>query len=155
MLAALLAANATAAVRIEVRDFAMALPARLPAGRTAFTLDNRGAEPHEVRFLRLAAPHTVDDFVAWQKSGLPIPAWLVPSGGIASVAPGLTADYVAALTAGSYVVLCGDSSPDGTSHLAKGMFAALQVDPGGVPAPAPDADLNVVLGDHHYRFVIE
>ena len=53
------------------------------------------------------------------------------------------------------MVLCGDSSPDGTSHLAKGMFAALQVDPGGVPAPAPDADLNVVLGDHHYRFVIE
>jgi hypothetical protein len=43
----LLAADATAAVRIEVRDFAMSLPARLPAGRTAFPLDNRGAEPQD------------------------------------------------------------------------------------------------------------
>jgi hypothetical protein len=150
MLAAALTASITATVRIDVRDYAMSLPAHLPAGRTGFTLNNRGTEPHEVRFLRLAAPHTLDDFVTWQKSGRPIPEWLVPSGGIGSVAPGLTADYVATLTAGSYVVLCGDSSPDGTSHLAKGMFTALQVDPGGVPAPAPDADLMVVLSDHHF-----
>jgi hypothetical protein len=72
VLAALLASNATAAVRVEVRDFTMSLPARLPAWRTAFTLDNRGAEPHEVRFLCRAAPQAVDNFVAWQKSGQPI-----------------------------------------------------------------------------------
>ena len=140
LLAAALAANITATVRIEVRDYSLTLPAHVHAGRTAFTLDNRGAEPHEVRFLRLAAPHAVDDFVAWQKSGQPIPEWLEPAGGIGSVAPGLTVDYVATLTAGPYVVLCGDSSPDGTSHLAKGMFAAVQVDPDGASAPAPDAE---------------
>ena len=150
LLAAALAANITVTLRIEVRDYSLTLPAHVHAGRTAFTLDNRGTEPHEVRFLRLAAPHTVDDFTAWQKSGQPIPEWLVPSGGIGSVAPGLTVDYVATLTAGSYVVLCGDSSPDGTSHLAKGMLAAMQVDPDGASAPAPDADLTVVLTDHHF-----
>ena len=149
LLAALLAAN-PAAVRIEARDFALTLPAHVPAGRIAFTLDNRGSEPHAVRFLRLADRHTFDDFVAWQKSGAAIPAWLVPSGGIGTVAPGLTTDYVATLTAGSYVVLCASPSADGTPHVAKGMVAPLQIDAGGVGVPAPEADVTVVLSDHHF-----
>jgi hypothetical protein len=149
LLAAALAANANA-VRIEARDFTLSLPAHLRAGRMAFTLDNRGSEPHDVRFLRLAGRHTVDDFVAWQKSGAAIPAWLVPSGGIGTVAPGLSADYIATLAAGSYVVLCGYPSPDGTPHTAKGMFAPLQIEAGGAGIPAPEADLTVTLSDHHF-----
>src|SRR5262249_42460735 len=63
-------------------DYALALPARVPSGLSTFALTNKGAEPHYVRFVRLADGHTVDDFAAWQKSGAPIPKWLVTAGGI-------------------------------------------------------------------------
>ncbi len=128
----------------------MTLPARVPAGRTAFTLENHGAEPHEVRFLRLAAPHTIDDFVTWQKSrsadsGVARPVGrhrqrrTRAEGGLRRHAGhGIVRGPVRRLLARRHV-----ASGEGNVRLA-------QVEPGGVPAPAPDADLTVVLSDHHF-----
>jgi hypothetical protein len=151
LVAALLAAGAPTAVSIDARDNAISMPARVSAGLIAFTLENRGSEPHDVRFIRLAGGHTVDDFATWQKSGQPIPAWLVPSGGIGAVAPGLREEYIVSLTAGSYVALCSYPSADGTPHADKGMFTPLQVEPGGAAAVPPEADLTVTLSDHHFQ----
>lgn len=149
--AMLAAAPPPADVRIEARDFSITMPAHIKAGLTAFTLDNRGAEPHDVRFVRLGATHTVDDFAAWQKSGKPIPDWLVPSGGIGTVAPGLHQEYIMSLDAGAYVALCSYPSQDGTPHAEKGMFTALTVDAGGAAAARPEADVTVTLSDHHFQ----
>jgi hypothetical protein len=115
----------------------LSLPARLPAGRTAFTRENRGAELHEVRFLRLAAPHTVDDFVTWQKSGRPIPVWLVPSGGVWHVRNSGSEPHQALVV----------KLPDGTNeYQERGWFdhGSLGVRPGrpvgGVIDVQPDSD---------------
>jgi hypothetical protein len=145
------AAPPPAEVRIEARDFSITMPAQISAGLTAFTLENRGAEPHDVRFVRIAGTHTIDDFAAWQKSGKAIPDWLVPSGGIGTVAPGLHQEYIMALDAGAYVALCSYPSQDGTPHSEKGMFAPLTVDAGGAAAARPEADVTVTLTDHHFQ----
>jgi hypothetical protein len=140
-------------VHIETKDFSITTPAHIPAGLVAFTLDNHGSEPHEVRFIRLVAPHTFEDFVAWQKSGQPIPDWLAPAGGIGAVAPGLAQDYWVSLEPGAYVALCSYPSEDGTSHMSKGQFAAFMVDKASAVTTTtmPEADVTVSLMDHHFQ----
>jgi hypothetical protein len=145
------AAPAPTAVRIETRDFTLDMPAHIPAGLIDFTLENKGSEAHEVRFVRITGKHTFDDFVAWQKTGKPIPEWLEPSGGIAPVAPGLHQEYLLSLNAGSYVALCTYLSDDGKTDTEKGMYRALEIDKGGPAAARPDADITITLSDHHFQ----
>ncbi len=147
------AAPAPPSVHIEAKDFSIAIPAHIPSGLVAFTFDNHGSEPHEIRFIRLVAPHTFEDFVAWQKSGQPIPDWLAPAGGIGAIAPGLAQDYWASLEAGAYVALCSYPSEDGTSHTSKGQFAAFTVDKASAVTTTtmPEADVTVSLMDHHFQ----
>lgn len=140
-----------AAVQIQATDYALTLPAKIPAGVTTFAFENKGHEPHYVRFVRLASGHTIGDFVGWQKSGTPIPDWLVSSGGIGTIAPGLSETFTATLAAGSYVAICTYPTPDGTPHVQKGMFAALQVGPETSATPAPSEDLIVTLHDHGFQ----
>ena len=117
-----------------------------------FTLDNHGGEPHEIRFIRLAAGHTFDDFVTWQKSGTAIPEWLISAAGIGAVAPGLHQEYLMSLQPGAYVALCSYPSDNGAPHTDKGMFAALTVDAGAPTATPPaEADVTITLTDHHFQ----
>jgi hypothetical protein len=146
------AAPAPPSVHIEAKDFSIAIPAHIPSGLVAFTFENHGSEPHEIRFIRLVAPHVFEDFVAWQKSGQPIPDWLVPAGGIGAVAPGLAQDYWMSLEPGAYVTLCSYPSEDGTSHTGKAQFAPLTVDKNAAEKTTmPDADVTVSLMDHHFQ----
>jgi hypothetical protein len=150
--AALAAANPPPQIKIETRDYTIAMPAHIPAGLVNFTLENHGSEPHEIRFVRLAGKHTFDDFVAWQKSGTQIPDWLSTAGGMAAVGPGRHQEYIMSLEAGTYAVLCSYPSENGTPHTDKGMFAALTVDAGAsAAAPPADADITITLTDHHFQ----
>jgi plastocyanin len=149
---AVVLAAVAAALHIQATDYALSLPATIPSGVTTFTFENKGSEPHDVRFVRLMPGHTMDDFVAWQKSGAPIPDWLVSSGGIGTIAPGMTEEFTAALAAGAYAAICTYPSADGTPHAAKGMYAALQVGPNASPDRAPTADdLTVTMHDHGFQ----
>src|ERR1700722_12856118 len=102
LIVGLLAATAPPQIKIETRDFTIAMPAHIPAGLVDFTLENHGSEAHEIRFVRLGGKHTFDDFVAWQKSHTQIPDWLTTSGGIAAGGPGLHKEYLSASEAGAY-----------------------------------------------------
>ena len=117
MIAAVIFATLAAAVPIQATDYALSLPAQIPSGITTFAFENNGSEPHHVRFVRVAAGHTMDDFVAWQKAGTPIPDWLVSTGGIGTVAPGTSEEFTATLVEGIYAVICTYASPDGTPRL--------------------------------------
>ena len=141
-----------AAVQIQATDFALAMPAAIPSGLNTFAFENKGAEPHYVRFVRIASGHTFEDFSNWQKSGTPIPDWLISSGGIGTVAPGMTEEFTATLAAGSYAAICTYPMPDGTPHVAKGMSTALQVGPDASAEHAPaNEDLTVTMHDHGFQ----
>src|SRR5215510_7788956 len=140
-----------AAVQIQATDYALTMPAKIPAGLTTFTFENKGAEPHYVRFVRIAPGHSLDDFTAWQKTGGAIPDWLVSSGGIGTISPGMSEEFIATLAAGSYVVLCTYPSADGTPHLQKGMYAPLEVGPGTSDQRAPADELILTLHDHGFQ----
>ena len=152
MIAAVIFATLAAAIPIQATDYALTVPSQIPSGVTTFAFENKGSEPHYVRFVRLASGHTMDDFVAWQKSGAAIPDWLVSTGGIGTVAPGTSEEFTAALAEGSYAVICTYPSPDGTPHVAKGMYAPLRVGPdkNGDSVPTNE-DLTVTMHDHGFQ----
>jgi len=135
------AAAAAASTSIVLGDDSVTLPPRIPAGVTAFTIENGGSAPHDVRFVKLNDGHTFEQFKTWKESGTPIPQWLVSSGGIGAIGPGTSVEFRASLTAGSYVVLSDDrrSTP-------------LQVTAARAPAVAqPESDLTVRLHDHGFQ----
>ncbi|HEV3057365.1 MAG TPA: hypothetical protein VGY48_03915 [Vicinamibacterales bacterium] len=151
MIAALALAVALPAVQIQATDYALAMPARIPQGLTTFAFENKGSEPHSLRFVRIGPGHSLSDFAAWQKTADAIPAWLESSGGIGTIAPGGTEEFTASLAPGSYVALCAYPSRDGGTHLQRGMFAAVEVGPnvsGGTP---PTEDLTVTMHDHGFQ----
>src|SRR5262245_56306735 len=96
---------AGASTKIELADDAVRMPVQIPTGIVAFTVVNSGTAAHDVRFVRIAGGHTYDQFKTWKESGQPIPEWLVSSGGVGAIGPGMTVDYAASLAAGSYAVL--------------------------------------------------
>jgi len=138
-------------IRIQATDDALVMPERVPSGLSLFTLENRGTVPHAVRFIRLADGRTIQDYQTWRQSGQPIPPWLVAAGGIGALGPGLNADYIASLAAGSYVVLCNYPSPDGGSHDDRGLATALQVEAGASTFSPPEADVTLRLHDHGFQ----
>jgi uncharacterized cupredoxin-like copper-binding protein len=141
-----------AAVQIQATDYTLSLPPAIPSGINTFAFENKGAEPHYVRFVRIAPGHTMDDFIAWQKSNIAIPDWLISSGGIGAVAPGMTEQFTATLAAGSYAAICTYPAADGMPHAAKGMYAALQVGPAVSSERAPaNEDLTVTMHDHGFQ----
>ena len=115
-------------------------PAQTAAGLTTITFENKTAEPHAIRLVRLAAPHTVDDLAAFLKTGGAPPAWLQTAGGIAPLAPGLSEEFSAMLTAGSYAVVDGER------------FAPLRVENAPTTLPAIKGDIEVRVFDHGFQF---
>ena len=55
-------------VAVVAEDFRLALPPRLPAGRSQFSFENRGREPHYFRLMRLGDGKGIADFLEWRKS---------------------------------------------------------------------------------------
>jgi hypothetical protein len=127
---------------ITLTDDAVSMPATITAaGPLLLTIANTGTGPHDLRFVRLSAGHTLDQFKAWKESGKPIPEWLVSAGGVAAIGAGSTAEYIASFAAGSYVVLSDNR-----------VFQALQVSAGrGGGVKPPDSDLTVTLHDHGFQ----
>lgn len=143
--------TAPGAVRIEVKDDGLALPARITAGLTTFSVENTGTGPHEVRFVRVNDKHTSADVSAWLKTGGAVPPWLVTAGGAGALAPGAKEEYTFNIAPGSYVVLCGHRAEDGATHAEKGGVTPLQVDAGTSTVRPAEADRTVTLRDHGFQ----
>ena len=143
-----LPAEETEAVRVVATDYRLSLPDVVSAGLRRLRLVNRGTEPHYAGIMRVDSGKTSRDFLAWRGTRDPRPAWLTPIGGIAPIQPADSTDLILPLEAGSYVVFCTYPSPDGTSHLMKGMMADLVVRVAKEVYVEPTVDAEVVLKDN-------
>ena len=137
-------------LRVVARDYALSLAPSAAAGDTRVRLVNRGTEPHYFGIVRADSGKGAQDYLAWRAARGPRPGWLTSVGGIAPVMPGDSADLVLPLAAGRYVVFCSYPSPDGTSHVAKGMVGDLVVEGAPAAAPSPRAELTVRLADYSF-----
>lgn len=128
-------------------DYSFDGPDTLPAGWNTIRLRNDGQELHHVLMWRLEDGKTLADLEAHLASGDPAdPTWAVNYGGPnASIGP-FQAESTIWLDPGEYAAVCVIPSPDGQTHLAKGMMKTITVS-GGSDAPEPVADMSVDLGD--------
>jgi hypothetical protein len=133
---------------VVARDFKLELPNRGSAGIVRFRFVNEGREPHYARFVRVEGDHSLADFEGWRHAGGPLPAWLIPAGGIGTIAPGESVEYSTRLIPGEYIAYCGHPSPDGVPHVDKGMYARFTIEPADRnDKQEPSAVGTVVLAD--------
>ncbi len=140
-------------VAVTAKDFAFELPAEIEAGTVEFTMDNAGREPHHASLQKIAEGKTAED-VQKAFSQPPGPSSGPPPvtelAGMATADAGKTSNMIVEIEPGNYIFTCFIPSPDGKSHLAKGMIQAFTVKAGGEAAPLPAADATVTMKDFSY-----
>lgn len=122
------AAEPRADVEGALRDFAFELPPVLAAGQTMLKLTNVGSQSHHMVLYKLDEGYGLSDVLAALDAPEP-PSWVTPAGGLAAIAPGMTAWVTLNLTPGAYVGLC--FLPDvetGKSHVELGMLTLFRAE---------------------------
>lgn len=129
-------------VTVKTSDHAYDVPPSFSGGLVELTLDNSaGTESHEAQLIRLDEGKGLPDFRTAFAQGHP-PDWAHLSGGPGPVEPGARAVYQGALPAGTYVLMCEVPSPDGQTHMAKGMLAEVTVT-AGADGTLPEGDATI------------
>ena len=141
-------------VRVVAHDFALDLPASIPAGLTTFRLLNRGKQMHHMSVVRLGEGKTAaDGIAALIKVGRGVrPEWLHPVGGPNAPMPGGDSQATLILEPGNYLAYCEIPGPDPTPHFMKGMAKGFVVTAPARAGVLPRAELSIRLTD--YDFVI-
>jgi uncharacterized cupredoxin-like copper-binding protein len=127
----------------------------ITGGVVTLRLTNKStSDTHDFQLARVDGQHTVDEVKALITSdddSAPIPNWLHGAGGVASVAPGKSAETTLRLAPGHYFYFCNDDT-NGTKHSQHGMFGELDVtgDSGASP-PAATAHLDA----SEYKFTTD
>ncbi len=135
-------------VTIEASDYALSLPARVPAGPVTFRLVNHGKELHHAQVIRLESGKTAGDYMRAYTDRGAMPDWVRYLGGPAGTPAAQEHLSATVLTPGHYAVMCRVASPDGVIHLTKGMIREFDVvaeggDPeGSLPAATDTVRLN-------------
>ncbi len=114
-------------VRITLDDFTFALSSELEAGRRTIQVENRGPQPHEVTFVRLAPGKSAADVLAWLKSKEGPPPGET-FGGTMALQTGRINYMQANFTRGDYALLrFVPDAGDGRPHVAHGMVHQITV----------------------------
>ncbi len=112
---------------ITLYDFAIVMPATLPAGRSSHRVVNQGQQWHEVAVVRLAPGKTAADVTSFlrQPAGAPPFTW---QGGMQGLEVGGTGIMTLDLQPGEYAALCLiPDAASGTPHLHLGMVRPFTV----------------------------
>ena len=141
-------------VNIVARDFALELPASIPAGLTIFQLKNLGQWGHHVTIVRLDSGHTAAEaFREIMKDGHGLrPEWLRPVGGPQHAPPGGVSNATVRLAPGSYLAFCEMPGPDGTSHYMRGMAKGFIVTGPAQPGRSAQGDDTLSLTEYAFTF---
>jgi len=117
-----------AVIQVTMRDFSFDTPDTLPSGLLTYRVTNRGAQAHEMVFLRLAAGKSWRDVMAFLQTpkATTLPGTVV--GGVSALSPGETAWVKLNLVPGTYIILCflPDKS-SGLLHVQLGMICSITV----------------------------
>jgi hypothetical protein len=112
---------------VKLVDFDFQLSQPLTAGRHTIRIENGGAQPHEVAFIRLEPGKTPADFTAWGER----PEGSAPGrlfGGVSAIMPGARAFVELDLPPGEYALICFvPEMADGKPHFVHGMMKQVTV----------------------------
>src|SRR5450755_600491 len=92
-------------VSIVAREYAFDAPDSIEGGPTTLRLVSRGKEQHFVQLIRIASPHTMEEFRRTLASSAETP-WATSVGGVGTIQPGGVAMTTIDLSPGLYALLC-------------------------------------------------
>jgi uncharacterized cupredoxin-like copper-binding protein len=146
------AASQPTIVTVTATEFALDLPAQIPAGAITLHLVNNGKQLHQAQVIRLEDGKTMADFAQAMKQNGPPPSWMKFAGGPNGTAPGNASDATTVLTPGNYAVLCFIPGPDLVPHVMSGMIRPFEVTAATSAAAAqlPVADDTIRLADYSF-----
>lgn len=114
-----------ATLEVPMVDFAYSGPDRWPAGSHMLKVENRGAQEHQVRLIRLRPGSSMQDWLKAEEPG----SIGTEVAGVARLGPGGVAFLPVELVAGNYVAYCLMTDPaSGRAHVELGMLRAIQVE---------------------------
>jgi hypothetical protein len=145
-------APAAHSVTFTATDYRFSGPTEIPAGLTAFRLDNQGKELHHLVIARLDQGRTMDSLHAALKQPGPPPPWLHFIGGPNAIEPAAQSNATMVMRPGHYAVMCFIPTAAGVPHMAKGMVSSLEVTPSAGPeASASTPDVVMKLTDYSFE----
>jgi hypothetical protein len=142
--------NAAPAIRVEGREYAFVMPARITGGVVAMDFSNPGSELHEYALARLDPGKTLADVNEVLATGKDSPDWMHDIGGVPVLTPGAQIRITRRLQPGNYVFLCFIPDPKGRPHHAIGMKRLFEV-AGDSGAKLPRTDGVIVAGEKAFR----
>ena len=141
-------------VNVVARDFALELPASIPAGLTAFQLKNLGKVGHHMSIVRLdsgrTAPEALREIMRIGRA--PRPEWMHPVGGPQNAAPGKGSNAIVMLEPGNYLAFCEMPGPDTTAHYMRGMAKAFTVTGPARAVESAQGDDTLALSDFAFTW---
>ena len=133
-------------------DYAFTVDGQAAPGIQTITFKNAGKEDHELQLVSLEQGKTiVDAQKVLATPGAAIPDWVKFNGGAWAIPAGGQSAMTAKLNAGPYILLCFVQSPDGASHVAKGMVGVLDVKGAESKDAAPTATLAIEASDYAFK----
>ena len=115
-------------VAIKLSDYTFAVPEKITAGHHEFSVTNDAAQAHEVVLVKLPPGVTAKATADWVEGGMKGKPVAQPIGGISGIGHGQTGSFSAALTPGSYGLICFlPDAKDGKSHAMHGMVKEITV----------------------------
>ena len=113
---------------IQLSDYTLQVDTTLRTGRQVLHIQNIGTEAHEADIFRLSDSRSVNDYLAWLRSGeIGVPP-IVPVSGIGDLAPGRAIWVEVNLPPGRYFLLCQvPAAVDGRGHYEHGMVREFTV----------------------------
>ncbi len=146
-------------------EYAFDVPAEMEGGTVTITLDNTGAEGHEIGFVQVEEGTTAQEFadqVLASGEDAPIPDFVLNApGGVGGAAPGATRAATVEFEDGTYVYFCtfGGEEEGSVPHYQAGMLGEVTVSGSASTAALPESTghrhcIGVHLrdrGTHHGR----
>ena len=123
---------------------------QVAAGPVTLRVRNGGKEAHQVHIGKPKRPMTPDQFIALHHESEAAAARQVDwAGGVNGLEPGASQTAVSNLEPGDYLMVCYMPSPDGTSHVMKGMVGTVHVvaSPDATGTEAPEATSTITVED--------
>ena len=131
--------------------YAFDVPAEIEGGTVQITLNNTGAEGHEIGFARVSEGTTAQQFaddVLQSPDGSPLPDYLLGApGGVGGTAPGASANSTISLDEGTYVYFCTLGDP---SHYLNGMLGEVTVKGTANTDPLPQTTAEVDASEYKF-----
>jgi len=138
---------------VRTLEYQFDAPASISGGLTDITLENIGAEDHQVQLVAMNEGVTIDqlgDALESDPSGSAALQLVTVAGGVNAVQGGGESEAIVDLEPGSYAMICFVSDAEGTPHFALGMLAELEVTEATEEADLPAPDHSVTATEYEF-----